>query len=486
MRMIQWTSVILVCFSVVNCLHLKGTWRTSEEFLHLLAKFGFQRTNQHDRTNTQGHIFGNITSTANVTSPVTFVVVDKTYFGEYYENKSLQLKNEACAAMFKKIDSIAYDATCHPNNIEDFLRRIPCPKGKYCVDEDQPQFIVPGYQFTYGVQDINQPRFWYVSMVSCHRTANCTWVHESDLDVSIDYDIWLVNGNPYTRHQNPFEYQFSFEHQDTVEIYLMFAVLYLGLVSIQVYVALQQRHPLTYLFTGSMALQLLGNVFHLIHLLIYAYDGEGVKGVGITGDVCDIFSQTAFVLVLLLLAKGWAVTHREPTWKRLLLGIWIFFLIANIILYIWSMMEVEIIKDKDVYQTWPGWLSLSLRIIIMMWFLCELKWTMQRERNKAKLQFLLHFGASSLVWFIYLPIMAIVAITISTLWRFKLVLGISSSVNFLAFASMTHLLWPVRHESYVHLSSSTTAASDELEEFTEAPHVVNQKNYFIRHAQSLS
>lgn len=64
-----------------------------------------------------------------------------------------------------------------------------------------------------------------------------------------------------------------------------------------------------------------------------------------------------------------------------------------------------------------------VRSIIMLWFLWELRNTMKYEHSTRKLDFLLHFGASSLVWFIYLPIVAIVASQVSPLWRYKLLLG---------------------------------------------------------------
>ena len=85
--------------------------------------------------------------------------------------------------------------------------------------------------------------------------------------------------------------------------------------------------------------------------------------------------------------------------------------------------EVDIIEDIDEYQTWPGWLILVFRSLIMVWFLFELRNTMTYEHNTQKLNFLLHFGASSLVWFIYLPIIALIALQVSALWRFKLLLG---------------------------------------------------------------
>lgn len=90
---------------------------------------------------------------------------------------------------------------------------------------------------------------------------------------------------------------------------------------------------------------------------------------------------------------------------------------------IYFQTEVDIIEDIDEYQTWPGWFILLFRSAIMIWFLCELRNTMTYEHNTQKLHFLLHFGASSLVWFIYLPIIALIALQVSALWRFKLLLG---------------------------------------------------------------
>lgn len=51
--------------------------------------------------------------------------------------------------------------------------------------------------------------------------------------------------------------------------------------------------------------------------------------------------------------------------------------------------------------------------------------------------------------------------------------GITYSADCLAFAIMTHLLWPTRTEQYFLLMSKDAVLTDELEEFNEAPHVVN-------------
>lgn len=114
----------------------------------------------------------------------------------------------------------------------------------------------------------------------------------------------------------------------------------------------------------------------------------------------------------------------------------------------------------------------------MLWFLYELRNTMKYEHSTRKLDFLLHFGASSLVWFIYLPIVAIVASQVSPLWRYKLLLGestsfwslrlfmenefnecvcclgITNSADCLGYCVMTGLLWPNRAGQYLLLAST--------------------------------
>lgn len=132
----------------------------------------------------------------------------------------------------------------------------------------------------------------------------------------------------------------------------------------------------------------------------------------------------------------------------------------------------------------------------MLWFLYELRNTMKYEHSTKKLDFLLHFGASSLVWFIYLPVVAIVALQVSPMWRCKLLLGITNSADCLAYCVMTGLLWPNRSGQYLLLAGTnyngmeTSAVTfgqllyfffllyffigmDELDEFNEATHIVH-------------
>ncbi|KAK2180595.1 hypothetical protein NP493_437g05034 [Ridgeia piscesae] len=158
-------SCILAIFAVAlttpsDSLHLEGVWNSEEEFFKFLTRFGFQQTFDDDKSNTEGYIYGNITllDPQNDTRPTSeFVVVDSEYFLDYYGNKDGE--SGVCPAMFRKIDTKAWDPICNPGGKEDFLRPLPCPVGLPCINGTQADWLIPGYQFTYKVDDILKPRY---------------------------------------------------------------------------------------------------------------------------------------------------------------------------------------------------------------------------------------------------------------------------------------------------------------------------------------
>lgn len=155
----KYAYLILLVFAeragVLHCTHLKGTFET-KDFFKFLIKFGFQKTDGHSPDTTHGFIYGNVTSRHNYSMPVTLAVLDRSYFLDYYKNREIFNKDEACKRMFSKLNKRAFDPHCSDTG-KDYLRRIPCPKGQLCVDEVNPWNVVKNHQFTYVIQDFKQP-----------------------------------------------------------------------------------------------------------------------------------------------------------------------------------------------------------------------------------------------------------------------------------------------------------------------------------------
>ena len=117
-------------------LHIRGEFQSSD-FFSFLAKFGFQRTDVANSNATLGFIFGNVSLVVDDEDDdddsggkndnakdlaVTLAVLDRSYFLEYYGNRSLFDKTKACRRMFERVSDAAYDAVCQNEGQQDFLR----------------------------------------------------------------------------------------------------------------------------------------------------------------------------------------------------------------------------------------------------------------------------------------------------------------------------------------------------------------------------
>ncbi|ESO05882.1 hypothetical protein HELRODRAFT_64810 [Helobdella robusta] len=450
---------LISCTSAVYGLRLVGQWKTSD-FYKFLVKFGFQQTDKNDETaRTQGYIYGNITATKYEDYDIALVVLDSEYFLNFFTNRSLSPRHDACSRMFSQINRLAWDKDCNVNGKEDFIRYIPCRRDGLCRDELADR-MVRNSQFTFRVQDKEQPRYWYISMVACSlntTNSSCQWTHiKNSPSMLINYDIWLVNGDPDDKNSNFFEHHFSIEQFDVFEIYLTFFILYILIIPVQAYALSLRRHTVAVLLFLCLFLEFLGIVFNFVHYTKFAGDGIGVVSLSTVGKFFDLLAQSLFMLLLLLVVKGMAINcERLPIFTILFVStVWFAYTASNIALFIWNLLEVQFISDVDEWQTWPGFLILTFRIIIMLWFLYELRTTFLEDHGFIKSRVYLHFGAGFMVWFIYLPIVAIIGSNISTFWRFKTIQSLCSSADFVSYCITMHLLWPTK--KYLYFNSMNT------------------------------
>ena len=152
-------------------------------------------------------------------------------------------------------------------------------------------------------------RFWYLSLISCYwQPTTCQWEKVDD-NFQINYDIWIVNGNPEANSRdNRFEYQFSFEIHDVVEIYSICILLYLlvplPFLLFKLHSLSHVKHPILVSYFLFQFFFFIGNTLTLLHYLIFAYDGIGVKILMYIGDLITIIGESILILLLLFIAKG--------------------------------------------------------------------------------------------------------------------------------------------------------------------------------------
>ncbi|KRZ84563.1 tRNA-dihydrouridine(20a/20b) synthase [NAD(P)+]-like [Trichinella sp. T8] len=443
-----WSSLILlisISSNVVETVKISGRWHhgSGDPLLTLLTGFGFQKTDPADLEATRGFIFGNITD--GMAKPVGYLILIASDWIE--EMKTVyRSDNASCKQLMSRLSDLAFERRCFPKNGQDFFRSIPCPVGNICPDEDDRTNVISGYQLTFRIQDVIQARFWYLALVNCILDDACNWVPFNST-IDLQYELWLVNGHPSRRNRNPLEHQFSVEQQDTLELYLFACCIFIGLFGAHLYSISLGRfrsHRSSVAMLLLVGLQVLYYSVRCGHCIAMVVGGVSIVPLLHVGDLLFSLADVLFALLLVHFATSWPKSFQHFPAKRKLTTIFgPLALTAQLTLTICATMSrVELLPNHFV-ETWPGWLILALRLLLMKWFLTELRISLQRERDSShRSKFLLHFGSGYMVWFIYLVALGALVGEFSVLWRYKVLNGICFFANFVAYAAMVHLFWP--------------------------------------------
>jgi len=400
--------IYMFIFIDCECLHLKGTFKT-DEFFKFLTRFGSQTTDMHDRLSTRAYIYGNIslidTRNLNILPTdqmpqdllIMLTVMDYNYFIDYYNKRRIAPKSVGCSMMFENIDKTAYFYECNEKGTQDFIRRVPCQKNNLCVDEDNKMNVIPNHQFTFKIEDINQPRFWYISLVACTKNLHtCKWKYLSDINANetslagnnndnnlsykpvsytIAYDIWLVNGHPGSSGHNHFEHQFTYELHDTFEIYLISFLLYLIILPFISYRLYKNFHYMYGQLVVQLVVELGARFFSILHTLVYSYNGRGVRFFYFLGELFETIAVCILILIFISIAKGWTVRARRLKINRRLTAMSFVMLITFMTSHTISLETINPVFNTNSYETVAGYVELSARFVCMIWFLIELKET---------------------------------------------------------------------------------------------------------------
>lgn len=192
-----------------------------------------------------------------------------------------------------------------------------------------------------------------MSIVACYRNTtnkNCSWV-SSEENITIDYDIWLVNGDPIYKKWNPVEHQFSFEEHDIFETFMAFLGVYILIVPFYFYVYSKQRHSLTKFLLVITCTEAVGIFCNFIHVAVFASNGVGVKWIAVLGNAIDTLAQCLFMLSLLLLAKGWMITQHRIRGKKVVFSLWGVYTLLNCILFLWNLVSLFLVMFWELTRT---------------------------------------------------------------------------------------------------------------------------------------
>ena len=127
-----------------------------------------------------------------------------------------------------------------------------------------------------------------------------------------------------------------------LQVYVALLIVYTILTPLQVYAAKIQNHPIARLLAAGLSTQFVALLLINFHFCLFAANGKGVYLFKILGEVLEIISESLFMLLLILLALGWAITRLELTCKITLVGLWSLYTILSCLLYVWMKVKTSL------------------------------------------------------------------------------------------------------------------------------------------------
>jgi len=301
------------------------------------------------------------------------------------------------------------------------------------------------FRMSGSIEQHLRPRYWFVVLASC----STGYVPE------VKYEAHLVNSA-----RDPWSRELGTNVMGLNTVYLVIFLLYFPFVCIHfhgvrvLYKKLQFVHPLVKMFAVIILLQLLVIVCNLSYWGAYWHNGHGLPGAKPIAEIGDIIARVCFMLLLILLAKGWTISGEALTQRKQIVGSVVGF----------GLVFVLLLVLKDVFTDpaatyipagiqWIIYILLVCWLGFAVWFAICLKKSHSAEDNPVKKKLYRSLGLFFLPWFLTFPIVDFLTIWVGP-WKKDVAVETTDVVfSFAAYATLSFLLWPSRAEEFFNIST---------------------------------
>uniref|UniRef100_A0A8B9J6C8 Transmembrane protein 145 n=1 Tax=Astyanax mexicanus TaxID=7994 RepID=A0A8B9J6C8_ASTMX len=212
----------------------------------------------------------------------------------------------------------------------------------------------------------------------------------------------------------------------------------------------QLLHTTYKMFMTATGVEVLSLLFFCIYWGLYARDGVGNGSLKILGKLLFSVSFLVFLLMLILLGKGFTVTRARISHSgSIKLSIYMtVYTITYIILFIY---EAEFFDPGEVlyaYDSPAGYGLMGLQLLAYVWFCYAVLVSLKHYPEKQP--FYIPFFAAYTLWFFAVPVMALIAnFGISRWAREKIVNGIQLGIHL--YAHVVFLVSSTFHVLYIYM-----------------------------------
>ncbi|XP_054168901.1 transmembrane protein 145-like, partial [Oppia nitens] len=249
-------------------------------------------------------------------------------------------------------------------------------------------------------------RWWFIAIDNCQSTQGLRLRYKINMTNKVD-DGWLKNFSAD---------EFYILHTD-----LIYTVLYYALFIASCFeaYALVSRHlyHITYkMYLVSVLTECIGITLLCIYYGIYAQKGYSDNALKLFGRSCEAISTIVFLLLLILLAKGFTVTRaRLKMSTSIKIGVFMtLYIITYGILFFYEQAYFDPGEVLYLYESPFGYGLIALRLVGWGWFVYAIVFTLIRYPQKSS--FFTRLFLMYSVWFISAPVVILISTFVVPKW----------------------------------------------------------------------
>ncbi|KAK7491023.1 hypothetical protein BaRGS_00017719 [Batillaria attramentaria] len=254
-------------------------------------------------------------------------------------------------------------------------------------------------------------RWWYIVVARCDDSASAV------SGLSLSYKLHMTNGEKW----DLLHYEYSADEFYILPEDIAYLIAYLVMVVLSVVCAVVLRsrqlfHSTYKLYMVSLILWFFGLLLMSIAWGLYGDSGWQEKDTEVTGRISQAASTIIFILMLILMAKGYSITRGrlpQPSTIKIIV-FFVLFVIVYITLFIWEGLFFDEGFVLYFYESPPGYGLITMRLIGWLWFLYAVFFTLKHNSNKANFYF--PFFIFYTLWFWAGPVVILVAMFSMAKW----------------------------------------------------------------------
>jgi hypothetical protein len=281
--------------------------------------------------------------------------------------------------------------------------------------------------FSRPVTQFVRPHYWYFCWVSCGSQSHP--VEDARDKIYFKFIFQQENGS-----------HTPIDNKGMVQFFALMLALYIcaAMVYYRQYVAYRKRHKYDKIpdtvFVVPMALgfHIISVLFELLHLLLYARNGQGIVVLDAFSEICTVASQVIIIRLLLTYSRQTVILDDVAGWI-----VTAVLAVLSTVLAVWSSTY----DDADAHDVYHDHHTLP-RLLMYLLHLCCAGWFwlgMSAQAHGARPDFARLLWAAGVMWHVTPPICILLGYAVADYWQNSFITALVCMTQSIALGCISYL-----------------------------------------------